>query len=145
MRSIRTIVLHHTATSESWTWERVWRLHVLGRGWDDGGYHFLIERGGGLRLGRPPHVQGAHVKHRNQDSLGVALVGDFTRGPVPETCWRTALSLVADLCRQYGLGPEDVAGHCELASHTRCPGFSPRDFRRDLRPLTAERRARMKR
>lgn len=137
MRPIHTIVVHHSGTPASWTWETVWRFHTEARGWDDGGYHYLVEAEGRVRLGRHPDIQGAHVKDHNEGTLGVCVVGDFSARPVPGLQWGAAVSLVTDLLRQYGLQVSDVKGHRELASGTVCPGYSPQEFRAAVRAVQA--------
>ena len=47
----------------------------LGFGWDGAGYHAIITRDGICHPGRPEYWQGAHVKGRNHDSIGVCLIG----------------------------------------------------------------------
>ena len=47
----------------------------LGFGWDGVGYHKVIKRDGTILSGRPEFWQGAHVKGKNDVSLGVCLIG----------------------------------------------------------------------
>ena len=50
-------------------------------GWDGIGYHKIINRSGKIENGRPEYWVGAHVKGKNDVSLGVCLVGknNFTK------------------------------------------------------------------
>lgn len=133
MRLIHRIILHHTASPATWTRSQVREVH-LARGFSDIGYHLLVLADGTLSAGRPEGNVGAHVKGENYDSLGISLVGDFSRHPVPPVQWAAAVNAVADWCRRYRIDADHVWGHCELAP-TLCPGFNPADFRRDLRAV----------
>ena len=44
-------------------------------GWDGIGYHKVILRSGKIEDGRPEYWIGAHVKGKNEISLGVCLIG----------------------------------------------------------------------
>lgn len=44
-------------------------------GWDGIGYHKIINRSGKIENGRPEYWVGAHVKGKNEISLGVCLIG----------------------------------------------------------------------
>ena len=50
-------------------------------GWDGIGYHKIINRSGKVENGRPEYWIGAHVKGKNDISLGVCLIGtdNFTK------------------------------------------------------------------
>ena len=47
----------------------------LNNGWDGIGYHKVILRSGVIENGRPEFWIGAHVKGKNDVSLGVCLIG----------------------------------------------------------------------
>ena len=47
----------------------------LNFGWDGIGYHKVICRSGKIENGRPEYWVGAHVKGKNDISLGVCLIG----------------------------------------------------------------------
>lgn len=50
------------------------KMH-LNFGWDGIGYHKIIIRSGKIENGRPEYWVGAHVKGKNNISLGVCLIG----------------------------------------------------------------------
>ena len=50
------------------------KMH-LGFGWDGIGYHKVILRSGKVENGRPEYWVGAHVKGKNERSLGVCMIG----------------------------------------------------------------------
>jgi N-acetylmuramoyl-L-alanine amidase len=123
MRAIRKIVVHHSA-SPPVSMEKIDEWHKE-RGFSEVGYHYVIQAGGLVRLGRKVAQIGAHCKGHNSDSIGVCVVGSFEDGtPVPGSQWVALVSVVSDLMRQYGLSVRDVYGHKELGN-TLCPGFDP--------------------
>lgn len=82
-------VVHHTATSngdtpaQSYATVRsIYAYYVLGRGYCDHGYNFLIDRFGQIFEGRFGGVDrgviGAHATNFNAGSIGVALIGDHS-------------------------------------------------------------------
>ncbi len=99
-------VIHHTA-SPDWSVERLRKIHVEERGWDDVGYHFIIRKDGSIEKGRDIHKQGAHAKGRN-NRIGIALTGydEFTFSQIN--------SLTALLAK---FKIKDVERH-----HEQCPG-----------------------
>jgi len=113
------------------TMEDIRRWHVEGRGFRDIGYHFVLEREGQIRLGRPVPVSGAHAKGHNADSIGICVVGDNTD---PEQQWSESqwaeLRYLVEALRL--VWPEaEVLAHCEVGS-TECPGMSGRELRERL-------------
>ena len=136
--AVKYLVVHHSATSEDATVEDIRRMHVEGRGWRDIGYHHVIRMGDGplplVHPGRPydtdtdwePWEYGAHARGHNHQSIGVCLVGNYDKRPLPHSM-RTALVMtLAALCVNFGLSPEmAIRGHSELAA-TACPGRNVR-------------------
>lgn len=95
--SARAIVIHHTAASNNYTEAQVpdiikghCEFHVNGRGWDDIGYNFLVDRFGNVWEGRTGSknapVSGAHVAGFNGQTQGIAMLGNFqVEPPTPAT------------------------------------------------------------
>ena len=78
MRAIRKIVVHHSA-SPAVSMEKIEQWHIE-RGFSEVGYHYVIQAGGFVRLGRKLDRVGAHCKGHNSDSIGVCVVGSFENG-----------------------------------------------------------------
>jgi N-acetylmuramoyl-L-alanine amidase len=76
MTSINTLIVHcsDTADNVNFSAKDIHDMHI-GFGWDGIGYHKVIKRDGIIENGRPEYWVGAHVKGRNEDSLGVCLIG----------------------------------------------------------------------
>ena len=133
MRTIQRIIVHHSAGSDTETVDQVRAFHVKTRGYSDIGYHWIIRRlfkGGPwvVAQGRPEEATGAHDQGQNADSLGICLLGDYTKNPVDPDAWLVLVALIANRCRAYNLGFVAVEGHREnepANTPTACPGFDP--------------------
>ncbi len=138
---------HHTAGYGAETYEEavqslqaIQRLHQDIRGWDDIGYHFLLDKSGRVYQGRPfadesvpweqgpPLVIGAHVGGHNTGNIGIAVMGCFH--PPEGTYCEDELSpaaidslvlLMAFLADAYGVETVNIKGHRDWSS-TACPG-----------------------
>jgi len=85
MRRIDYIVDHCSATKpdENFGVEEFRKWHKK-KGWDDVGYHFIVRLDGKLELGRPLNKQGAHVRGKNKNSIGICYVGGYNAGGFAE-------------------------------------------------------------
>ena len=132
-RPWRYIVIHHSA-GESGSASAFDALHRE-RGWDGLGYHFVIDNGNGgpdgrVEVGQRWQLQkwGAHTggtpdNAYNNFGIGICLVGDFTRHAPSQAQLASLDRLVSDLCRKYGIAPQDVIGHRDAPdARTECPG-----------------------
>ena len=87
----------------------------------DIGYHYIIDPQGRVWEGRSTKWQGAHVADRNENNLGIMLMGDFTRQR-PTTAQLNSLdSFAAQQMRRYNIPINRVYTHRELGKST-CPG-----------------------
>jgi putative cell wall-binding protein len=122
--SVRAIVLHHTDTSTAYTPEQafaqvrsLYAFHTKVRGWNDVGYNFIVDRYGRVFEGRrgsiTQAVMGAHAGGFNAQTLGIAVLGTFSRSPLPTAVERALVPLVAWKSTEYGVNP---AGRTTLTS-----------------------------
>ena len=151
----KALVIHHTAGSNSYSEadvpgiiSAICTFHVTGRGWDDIGYNFLVDKYGNVWEGRTSSktspVQGAHTAGYNSQTQGVAMLGTFSNiqpsqaqlnGLTQTLEWLTGWYSI-DPTKQVTLsagasdtGPAEgteafvstVLGHRDLGS-TSCPG-----------------------
>ncbi len=86
--SIRVAIVHHTAGTNDYSRAQAAAIvrgielyHVVGNGWNDIGYNFLVDRFGTIYEGRgggvDRNVVGAHAQGFNVATVGVALIGSF--------------------------------------------------------------------
>lgn len=127
MRSIRRIILHHTATPvKVLTWEQIRENHMDVRGWRDIGYHRGIVNDHGFWQvvdGRPIEQEGAHARGANNDSIGIAVEGNYQIGEVPEKAVTQLVDLVWELVQKYKITVPQIIPHREVPNaHTLCPG-----------------------
>ena len=75
-KNIELLVVHcsDTPNNQNLSANDIHKMH-LGFGWDGIGYHKVINRSGKIEDGRPEYWVGAHVKGKNNISLGVCLIG----------------------------------------------------------------------
>ncbi|XP_034723253.1 peptidoglycan recognition protein 5 [Etheostoma cragini] len=127
--SAQRVVIHHTALPRCKGHKEcmdrlvsIQRGHMKDRGFDDIGYNFLVGGDGAVYEGRGWGVVGAHTKGNNDDSLGIAFMGNF-KDETPST---EAMSSVKKLLQsgvsQGFLNPKfSLFGHRDLGD-TECPG-----------------------
>ena len=128
MRTIKYIVIHCSDTYPDMDVGagEIRRWHMIDNGWSDIGYHYVINRYGGLETGRPEELMGAHVKGHNTTSIGICMVGGKAKSNNPTSNftaaqWDTLASLVVGLTRKYPKA--QIVGHYELDSGKTCPNF----------------------
>lgn len=112
-----TLVLHHAAAM-SCTVEDIHRWH-LANGWLGIGYHYFVSKLGGIYLGRPENVMGAHAESHNDHTIGICAEGDFEKETMPTPQKEAIIALIKDISTRYpGLA---IKGHRDLNA-TLCPG-----------------------
>ena len=93
-------------------------------GWEGIGYHKVILRSGKIENGRPEFWVGAHVKGKNNISLGVCLIGrdDFTK--------KQFYALEKILRKWKFLYPQSkIIGHNETKNTKKtCPNFDVQEW-----------------
>ena len=140
-RQWRYIVIHHSATDGGSA--GAFDTQHRRRGWDELGYHFVIDNGyggpdGSIEVGSRWRSQkwGAHCggtpnNEYNNYGIGICLVGDFSTS-LPSQAQLAALRrLVTALALTYGISPENIIGHCDAPNaSTECPGSALQDYLR---------------
>lgn len=92
--NIRTVVVHHTVTSNSYSESQVddilrgiYRAHADINGWCDIAYNFLVDRFGNIWEGRSGGIDepviGGHAKGFNTWTAGVAVLGNHHTAGAP--------------------------------------------------------------
>ena len=142
-RNWKWIVVHHSASDTGGAvvfdaWHRQ-------RGFDELGYHFVIDNGEGMPDGNVEvgsrwlkQKQGAHAKSAdgqyNEHGIGICLVGNFENAEPTPKQWQMLVKLTAFLAREYGIPEDRIIGHRDVAGKTLCPGknLSEEKLREDV-------------
>lgn len=123
------IIVHHTAGTQSDTFEDVNRWHkerwpnfVSALGYHIG-YHYFIDATGSVTQGRAETEEGAHTIGKNTESIGICLAGNFSRpGEIPtEEQERKLVELVQEIQKRWNIPNENIVPHRKFAA-TECYG-----------------------
>jgi len=132
-REWKYIVVHHSASTASSA--AIFDKAHRGRGWDELGYHFVIDNGRGGPDGRietgsrwrkqkwGAHTGGTPNNEYNNHGIGICLVGNYVSS-TPSRAQLTSLRrLVESLMNDYGIPRSKVIGHRDAPNtSTQCPG-----------------------
>jgi len=129
MRKINKIIIHCTATPEQRevSVETIRKWH-LKRGFNDIGYHYVIDLQGGVHNGRQLSKQGAHCSGQNRGSIGICYVGGMSKDMKKAKDTRTQaqkdslIKLMHELIYKYNKDMT-IHGHNEYANKA-CPSFN---------------------
>ncbi len=135
--------VHHTVGTNSYSAAQVpaiirgiYDFHVNGRGWNDVGYQFFVDRFGRVWEGRAggvdKAVEGAQAGGYNSGSFGASVMGDFSSASVPSPVTTSLAKLFAWKFTLHGTPVTGkvsvmdktfnrISGHRD-ASQTACPG-----------------------
>jgi N-acetylmuramoyl-L-alanine amidase len=108
IRNVAEIVVHHTGRRD--TPQEVEGLHrgldnpfsPKGYPWSDVGYHFMIAADGTIYAGRNLAFKGAHVRGHNENTIGIAFLGDYSNRPVSARALAAFRSLQSSLEQMSG-------------------------------------------
>lgn len=137
MRNINKIIVHCSATPEGKDikTETIRGWHIKGNGWNDIGYHYVIELDGSVHKGRDESKVGAHCQGYNFNSIGVCYVGGVAKdGKTPkdtrtEKQKESLLALLKELKAKYPRAT--IHGHREFAAKA-CPSFDAKSEYKNL-------------
>jgi len=120
----RVGVVHHTAGSNSYTRQDsaaivrgIYAYHAQTLQWCDIGYNFLTDKYGQIFEGRfggmDKPVWGAHVGDFNENTFGVAVLGDYTQVPADNVTLEALSQVIA---YKFGVDGTDPYGTASLVS-----------------------------
>ncbi|MFA6134977.1 MAG: peptidoglycan recognition family protein [Phycisphaerae bacterium] len=132
-RQWRYIVIHHSGNEKGNAAE--FDLMHRRRGWDELGYHFVIDNGQGGRDGAievgsrwksqkwGAHCGGTPNNEYNTQGIGICLVGDFSNHMPSQAQLESLCRLVSYLAATCEIEPENIVGHRDAPrARTECPG-----------------------
>jgi N-acetyl-anhydromuramyl-L-alanine amidase AmpD len=126
------IVIHHSATATGSA--EVFDTAHRARGMVNGlAYHFVIDNGresqadGFIETGDRwvKQLHGGHCRQQavNERSIGICLVGDFSKGAPSEKQLDALVLLIRGLQHQFRIPADHVLRHGEIAGeNSECPG-----------------------
>ena len=131
------IIIHCSATREGQDVKAadIKRWHKE-RGFDDIGYHYVIDLDGTIEKGRDESLVGAHCKGHNATSIGICYVGGCDKNMKPKDTRtpeqkRSMLSLVRKLVNKYKIPVTQIWAHHDFDKHKACASFDISEFRKD--------------
>lgn len=136
-KETKEIILHCSATPEGRDIKakdiRQWHKN---QGWQDIGYHYVIDLDGTVEKGRDESMVGAHCTNHNSKSIGICYVGGCDKNMQAKDTRTQAqkdalLDLVFLLLQNYHLTLNDVYCHNNFDKHKACPSFTIDSFKRD--------------
>lgn len=143
------VVIHHSATPSGNA--AIFDREHRAKGWDELGYHFVIDNGRGGPDGKIEvgsrwieQKQGAHTGSTpddayNEHGIGICLVGDFSHSSPSKAQLASLAKLVRQLMAVNNIEPQNVIGHREApGARTLCPGRWLDSFRTSLFGLAAD-------
>jgi len=172
---VSKIIVHHTGTPNSITdypgLARSIFTHEVNSGYIDIAYNWLIDPRGRIYEGRwarayPPglphtgessgkNVMGAHALHFNSNTIGIGLMGDYSRTGPSAAMVEALVTLMTWKCARWGIDPlgassyvtsqgarvnglHNICGHRDTYA-TACPGATVEGMLPSLRTRVASR------
>jgi hypothetical protein len=145
------VIVHHTDTPNSDSnyvneVRNIYLYHTQVHGWDDIGYNYLIAPDGtifdgrdGQNLYEDDNVKGAHLCAKNNNTMGISMIGTFSSVRPTDTAMTSLRMLISWKLNKENLDPLDsslhpvgdpeaqflgvIAGHRDGCA-TECPGDS---------------------
>ncbi|MFC9595565.1 peptidoglycan recognition protein [Streptomyces sp. NPDC056944] len=119
-KTIKAAFVHHSATGNNYTCSKaptvlrsIYRYHVLSSGWRDLGYNFAVDKCGNIYEGRAGGVAkpvlGAHTLGFNTNSMGIAVLGTFTKSNPPAAVVTAVARLTAWKLGLHGVNPKGAS------------------------------------
>ncbi|MDX2565066.1 peptidoglycan recognition protein [Streptomyces sp. TX20-6-3] len=116
-KTIKAAFVHHSATGNNYTCAQapsvlrsIYRYHVQSSGWRDFGYNFAVDKCGNIYEGRAGGVAkpvlGAHTLGFNTNSMGIAVLGTFTKTTPPAAVVTAVARLTAWKLGLHGVNPK---------------------------------------
>ncbi|HYO84130.1 MAG TPA: N-acetylmuramoyl-L-alanine amidase, partial [Bryobacteraceae bacterium] len=134
-RRINAVHMHHTFRPNHAQYnadpkraiEGMWRFHTQTRGFSHIAQHITIGTGGEIWTGRhwdlPPASAAGHNGNRTAGPFMFETIGDFDHGNdrLEGAQLESVLEVIAAVQRRFGLAPEALRFHNEMAAKS-CPG-----------------------
>ncbi|WP_454083515.1 N-acetylmuramoyl-L-alanine amidase [Georgenia sp. Marseille-Q6866] len=135
--TLQATVVHHTAGSNTYTKAQspsivrgIYYYHAVTRGWGDIGYNFLIDKWGRIYEGRSGSLAsptgkmpvGAHAAPFNTGTVGLSVMGDYTKVGVPSAAMNAMADILAWQFGRAGLDATASSGMVSPGTYARPKG-----------------------
>ncbi|MGW0813078.1 peptidoglycan recognition protein family protein [Streptomyces viridiviolaceus] len=116
MTDTKAVFVHHTAGTNDYTCAEsasvvrgIFLYHVQSEGWNDIGYHFLVDKCGTVFEGRAggidKPVQGAHTYGFNTDTSSISVLGNYNTATSTPAVRQAIAQVAAWKLGLYGINP----------------------------------------
>lgn len=134
MRTIKFIVLHCSATSQSATVEGIQRYWRNVMGWKSPGYHWIIDpQGNQIQLAQDKDITNG-VKGYNSESIHISYIGgvDAENRPMDTRTNEQVMTMFKLVYNYKKLYPNaQILGHCDFPNVKKaCPSFDVKTWLR---------------
>lgn len=132
MRQINYIIIHCSATKAGRDFHAkdIDKWHKE-RGFNEIGYHVVVDLDGTVEKGRDISIQGAHCKGHNADSIGICYIGGLdAKGNPCDTRTEAQKKSLLEVIKVYKkIFPNaKVVGHRDMPNvHKACPCFNAKE------------------
>jgi hypothetical protein len=120
LNAIDMMVVHHSDTPQTTTWQAIAQWHTSHNNWPGIGYHIGIEPSGRVILLNDIVTHAYHVGDVNRRSIGVCVLGDY-RTVEPSPAVIDALRRLLPVLDYYCGNMLMAKGHSDV-NPTQCPG-----------------------
>ncbi|WP_393058484.1 peptidoglycan recognition protein [Streptomyces sp. LN549] len=116
-KTVKAAFIHHSATGNNYKCSQapsvlrgIYRYHVKSSGWRDIGYNFAVDKCGNIYEGRAggvtKAVMGAHTLGFNTNTMGIAVLGTFSKSNPPAAAVNAVSKLTAWKLGLFGANPK---------------------------------------
>lgn len=128
-KNISKVVIHMSETPDGKKVpaDTIRNWHIQ-KGWNDIGYHFVVQPNGTIEIGRQVDVVGAHTKGQNINSVGVCWVGGYESFSKPNAMQISSMRLLVRLISSITDRILTIHGHSNFNNSKRCPNFDVDDY-----------------
>lgn len=137
MRSIKHIVLHCTATDPAAKVNAIQRYWKDNLGWENPGYHFIIEKSGTITQLHPIDKPSNGVRGHNSNAIHISYIGGIDKnGKALDTRSRAQYNSMAGLVKAFhAIYPNaKIVGHRDFPNVKKsCPSFEVQTFLKEIK------------
>lgn len=119
---IENVIFHHDVWPGG-TMEKIHVDHLVNQKYRGTGYHGRFPMSGGIELGRPHGMIGAHCKQQqmNYKSIGLVWEGNLDKTEMTDEQFRDSTKFLAEYIKLTGQSIDKFFGHGQFANKS-CPG-----------------------